>query len=239
MGAGEEIVVVPERGGPLVGLDAGTRTPDEIDELVDELFGPDDDDGGPSWFDAVLLVGGGAVFGVGLVAGMTGLVVGGVIMFVLGLMLPLRSLWRARERRREERRRTSILAEGVPLRVSDPELARLAHAYAALGERCVDRNDELARQSYHLGHAAVREVATLLHGAPVTSDAERAYVAKRIIALEGIARVLHERPVVPEIDPTLLVAAREQLDEVGGGSALTELEQLIQESRGRSGEQGG
>ena len=203
------------------------------------MFGPADDDGGPSWFDAVLLVGGGAAVGIGLVASITWLVVVGVVVFVLGCMLPLRAMWRAREQRRDERRRESLLAEGVPLRVSDPELARLARSYAELGECCAGRTDELAQRSYQLGHASVHEVATLLHGAPVASDAERAYVEKRIVALEAIARVLREQPVVPAIDPALLVAAREQLDGLGGASALTELEQLIQETRGRRGEQGG
>jgi hypothetical protein len=238
VGAGGEIVVVPERAGPLIGLDTGARTPDEIDELVDELFGPDDD-GGPSWFDGALIGGGGLVLGIAFVIDVTWLVVVGAIMIVLGLMLPVRALWRSREARRDERRRASILAEGVPLRVSDAELARLAHAYAMLGALGADRTDDLGRRSYQLGHAAVLEVATLLHGAPVTSDAERAYVEKRIIALEGITRVLREQPTTPAIDPALVVEAREQLDDLGGASALTELEQLIQDSRGRRGQQGG
>jgi hypothetical protein len=39
MEAGEAIVIVPKRPGPLVVLDTSARTSSEIDDLVDELFG--------------------------------------------------------------------------------------------------------------------------------------------------------------------------------------------------------
>jgi hypothetical protein len=57
----ERFVVVPWTPGPLIVPTSDERTRDEVDELVDELFGPDVDEK-PGWFDAGLVAAGVALF---------------------------------------------------------------------------------------------------------------------------------------------------------------------------------
>ena len=68
------VVIVPSRPGPLESLGGSERNRDEVDELLDDMFG-EPDERGPGVADAVLVVGGaGAVVG-GLAASLPGVVV--------------------------------------------------------------------------------------------------------------------------------------------------------------------
>src|ERR1044072_848560 len=87
------VVIVPHTPGPLVDLDAAVRgrPRDEIDDVVDELLGPDIA-GAPGRIDVVLLLAGaGLLLWNQLGPHSTGLVVLGVILVFLGLVLPARS----------------------------------------------------------------------------------------------------------------------------------------------------
>src|SRR5262249_1950266 len=87
-------VLVPRSPGPVIDLDGPERVPDEIDELIDELFGPDPGDR-PGRTDVMLLVIGLALLLSGLfwVHSTSATVIGALLVF-LGLVLPGRSMWR-------------------------------------------------------------------------------------------------------------------------------------------------
>src|SRR4051812_6983339 len=88
------LVVVPARPGAVTRLgDVGGRR-DDLDELLDDVFG-EPDDRGPGPVDAVLLVGGAAAIVVGSVTSAPAAVtVVGAIAAALGAVLPARALWR-------------------------------------------------------------------------------------------------------------------------------------------------
>src|SRR6187431_1809141 len=86
------MVVVPRRPGPLRQLDGGDRAPDELDAVLDDLFGAPDTRG-PSLTDAVLVGGGLAVAVAGAVLGSRPAVVVGLVALALGLVLPARAAW--------------------------------------------------------------------------------------------------------------------------------------------------
>src|SRR5215217_8285620 len=71
-------LVVPRHPGSLLRLDA-VATADELDQLIDEVFGPTTDER-PGVFDAVLLVGGIALGAWGWLTNATGWVVVGVAL---------------------------------------------------------------------------------------------------------------------------------------------------------------
>jgi hypothetical protein len=253
-GHGErQIVVVPHRPGPLVPLDGGPpagRSPDDLDLLIDDLF-PDTEEG-PGWFDlglaAVgvgLLVWGGLAGGPGWAAGV------GVVVLALGAILPLRWAWRTVAARRHARRRSALLALGVPLDVSVASTARLAaaHAGALDGLPPADPAVAVARAAAHAAaHAAVLEAASLLGGSPPSGPDEQAYVDVRSAAIESLTAALGaRRPAAAAAGPdaSLVLKARAELDALTGTCALTRIEDLTAEARradaaggGASGEPG-
>ena len=238
--AGETfVVIVPPSPGPLVRPDAartGRRNRDGLDDLIDELL-PDTEES-PGLTDAALIAGGGALVGWSVLgsppvaATVTGMVVVG-----LGCILPARAGWRRVTGRRRSRRRAALLAGGVPLHVDDPTLARLVAAYESLDGLPV--TTEAARAA---AHGAVLEVASLLMGRRPASDAERRYLLARTVAVEELVRALEE--IVPAasgrgrpseepvaIAPHLVVEAREELDALGGVSALSRLDDVTADVR--------
>ncbi|MGB8861932.1 MAG: hypothetical protein WCC60_21935, partial [Ilumatobacteraceae bacterium] len=106
-------VIVPARPGPLVRLRDLERGRDELDELLDDVFG-EPDDRGPGPVDAVLVVGGlGAIIGGQAASLPTAVTVCGAAAVGLGAVLPLRSLWRRVGSARRASRLQLLLGDGA------------------------------------------------------------------------------------------------------------------------------
>jgi hypothetical protein len=181
------LVVVPRRPGPLIlppPSDPAER--DEVDVELDQLFGPPIQQG-PGALDAALVVGGVAIiaFAVALHGG-GGLLVLGVGCLLLGLALPVRSLWRGLQRRRSAGRLAATLRRGDPLNRKDAQSRRLAVAYTKiLG--LDSEGDPAAEEAVAACLRALQEVAVLLRGRSRQGAAESEYIARRIVAVEGLA----------------------------------------------------
>ncbi len=159
---------VPPEPGPLL-----RSRRDEDDAVLDDLFGPPDDDG-PGAFDIALVAAGIGLLVGGLVADLTGLVVLGALVLLLGLVLPLRSVLRRRGLRSR--------APGLPLAGDDNVLDRFTAAYDAI----YASGRPAAAVARPVVHLAAVEVATLLDGEPIGGPAQRAYVIQRVELLERV-----------------------------------------------------
>lgn len=227
---GLPIVVVPASPGPLVTPGRG-RERDDLDEIIDEFF-PDTDEGaGP--FDVALLGGGvgSAIWGVA--GGPAWALVAGCVLTCLGCVLPLRGL----ARRLQRRRHAAVLSRGVPLLVGHPSTARLAAAYQEL-MGVAGRTGVAGEPSIAAGHAAIFETATLLRGQAPRTGAEADYASKRADAIEHLTAALgveEKRPDDSRPAAATVVAAREELEALGGVSSLTRLEDLTAEAKDRDG----
>ena len=182
------IVVVPRAQGPL--RDPGSHTEasaDDLDQLIDEVFGPPPGDR-PGVFDVVLVVGGLLLLSWGLAAnaGTVTVLVGGTAM-ILGLALPLRSLVRAVRRRDAQRRWSRALGTGYALDAGHPATAALVEAYERLLAATALPGVEVDDQAIEPAHAALVEVATLLDGSPPVGPAQVEYVEKRARAIASVA----------------------------------------------------
>jgi len=231
------MVIVPSLPGPPVRLDSiGElgRSPDEVDALIDEVFGPPDDRG-PSSVDAVLLVGGAGAVGASLAWSLPGVVfVVGAAAGLLGAVLPVRLVSRRFGRARRERLMRSLIGDGIALRSDHPVTAellaaceRLAVVGAQLAPIPQSRVDGVA-------HAALREVATLLDGSvPETTD-ELAYVNARTHALAELERAVSRSDVGDgEHDRRrAMVEARREVEDIDGASSVTDAADLSRELRG-------
>jgi hypothetical protein len=221
-----ELLVVPHRQGPLIELPPERRR-DEIDDVLDELFGETPGDS-PGAFDAVLVVGGAALAVAALVVGLPAWVlVVGLVCAGFGLVLPLHHAWTRIAGERSLRRIREVMSRGTPLDAGHPETRRLTDAYRRLERSATADVLEPA-------HLALLEVAGLLRGRPPESPAEREYVAERADAIARLAETT-ERPaaeevVEPPIDEDALrdsaVQALRELDERTGSGSLARMEQL-------------
>lgn len=225
----DRIVVVPPTPGPLVRR--GTPRPqDGLDDLIDELL-PDTDEG-PGPTDVALMAGGAAVVGWSVLGSPpVAATVAGVAALGLGSILPVRSAWRWLA----GRRRRAAGAGGLPLRIDHRALARLAEAYEALNG--LPATSGPARAA---AHGAVLEVATLLAGRTPASAGENRYVDARVAAVEELVVALRALDAggvaageLPAVAPDLVVEAREELDALGGVSALSRLDDVTAEIRAR------
>jgi hypothetical protein len=177
-------LVVPPDPGPLRSLARPARDRDELDDLVDDLFGQPSDER-PGAFDIGLIVAGVAGVAWAIIGGGVGPLVLGAVLLALGLALPAQRVARSvgDRRRRADRRRT--IGDGILLDVSDPDVTRLTSAYAALLPLRDEPRAPLAGPSVTAAHLALVEVATLLEGQPPSDDASRGYVRRRAEAIEG------------------------------------------------------
>src|SRR3954469_25901332 len=110
-GEGPRFLVVPRTPGPLIDPEpaARERARDDVDEIVDELFGPEIE-GGPGWTDGILLIAGVALAVSGAVLfDSRVLTIVGVVAIGLGLILPIRTGWRAWQAHRAAERRQASL----------------------------------------------------------------------------------------------------------------------------------
>lgn len=194
------LMVIPRRPGPLREVDEQGRPPDDLDELVDELFGPSPDER-PGLFDAVLFVGGLGLLGWCLLAGASVLLaVVAIVAIALGAALPARGMLAGIRRREEARRRRRAIGNGQLLDVSDRATNELARAYGECVEASVLPGVGSADEAVAAAHQAVLEVATLLDGGRPIAAAQRRYVTARTAAIE-------------EVTDALLAAHRRWLDE--------------------------
>ena len=229
-GGSVERVVVPQAPGPLIRPDdeGVGRERDDLDDLIDEFL-PDSAEG-PGPLDAGLVAGGGALVGwAALGSPPMAVAMVGAVAISLGCILPVRTGWRALV----GRRRAAVEAGGVPLLVDDPTVGRLVAAYETLDQ--VPATSDSAQAA---AHGAVLEVASLLDGRAPASDRERDYVDRRAAAVEELVRALRELepadgPAEAPVPRDLVVEAREELDALGGVSALSRLDDVTEEVRAR------
>lgn len=241
-GDGDVVVVVPDRPGPLRRL-PGTRTPDEVDDLLDELFGPADD-GGPGVADAVLATGGGAAVVTGLVVSAPVVLGLGVGAVVLGSILPARSLYRQVRSRRLAARRAEVLGAGTPLRVSSGPVAALVDAHDALFARAGADPDAVGPEARAAAHAAVADVAAVLGGAAPVGVEEVGFVTERADALAALVASLPAGGGGSAVaggasdgDPAqegrrARLAARREIDRIEGESSADRLRRLADDGPG-------
>lgn len=228
---GDDVVVVPATPGPLRRL-PGARTPDEVDELLDEVFGPADD-GGPGVADAVLATGGGAAVVAGVLVSSTGLLGVGIGAVVLGSVLPARSLWRQARGRRLAARRAEVLGEGTVLRVSPGPVADLVAAHEALFTLVASRPDAVGADERAAAHAAAADVAIVLGGGAPTGADEVAFVAERAAALTALVDGIST--AAPRHDDAearrARLEARHEVDRIEGTSSVDRLRRLADDRR--------
>lgn len=236
------LVVVPMTPGPLREVDAGKRPDgDELDEIIDEMFGPGTDEG-PGPFDLALIA-----IGIGLVAwswisgGGGPRFVIGIVVLVLGIALPARSVVRVARARRVARTERRILRTGHALDTSDPSVGTLAGSYDALVHAAGLPGVRDGQAAIEAGHAAVMEVASLLQGRPPLTDDERAYIERRTQAIRDLAALLvrssrawQRARLRDGTDVTAdarrraaaVAKAREELEATTGVGAVEEIERL-------------
>lgn len=228
--ARRSILVVPRAPGPLVDPDPprDERPTDEVDEFFDDLFGVDDS--AVAGLLDVALVGGGLALVVWSLVDVhsNGLIVLGGVLVLLGVVLPVRNLWRRWQHHRAERRRAALVKGALVLDVGHPLTRALVAAYEELASEAVAAG---ARASDVLtaAHLALTETCALLEGRVPSTSAEEAYVERRIHAMDDLTAALRRRPRV-EPDAryrTARLLAAEQRDARGAGS-LRELRNLTE-----------
>jgi hypothetical protein len=221
------LVVVPRSPGPVRPVDPERRRKDDLDEAIDEMFGPTPEDG-PGWFDASLVIVGAGLLAWGLVpGGNAGLVPWGIIAIVHGSVLPARTLLRRVRARSVGRRLRTAARDGYLLDVSHPDVKALVDRY----EQCL----ALAPGSMFeidiqvAAHQAMVEVATLLDGAAPTTPQELRYIQRRIQAMEVLEDRLRgdEEARGGAVDGRAVRAeALEELEEASGNSSVGQLQEL-------------
>ena len=249
-------VVIPRTPGPLRPLGEGEHAGDELDELIDEVFGPTTAEG-PGVFDVVLVIVGAGLIAWSFVSGGAGPWFAiGVGLIILGVALPARTLLRAAGARRAARRDNRILRAGTALDISDPVVGALAGSYDTLVHAAQLPGVSVGAASVEAGHAALLEVASLLGGRPPLNDEERAYIERRTGAIRDLAgqlmktsRAWQRARLHDGTDVTAearehaaaIVQAREALEADTGVGALDELERIrtqLREASGHGGEPG-
>ena len=237
-----QIVVVPRTPGPLRLLDdAGAARGDDLDVMIDEVFGPSTDEG-PGLFDVVLVLGGLALVAWSWLSGGAGpWFIIGVTAIVLGVALPARSLVRATRERRIVRRQRRVLRAGHALDASDATVGALVGSYDSLQHAATLPGVPVGSAAVEAGHAALLEVASLLDGRPPLSDEEREYVERRTKAIRDLtaqivrgSRAWQRARMRDDTDVTegareraaAVARAREELEAGTGVGAVDELERL-------------
>lgn len=229
------LVHVPPTPGPLTafsGSDANTS--DDAEELLDDIFGPDEDMQ-PGWFDLALVVIGGGLLALaerGVVG--TGWQVAGAGTLVLGLVLPLRAAVAYIKRRRSNRHANAALARGSALNIAHSATEQLADAY---DQALKVRARYLGQDISEAAHAAVLEVSALLRGRTPCTTTELAYVRERVTMIDKlVSKVNHpqhsaqgQETSVAEIQVReRAVRAVQEVEACAGDSALHRMRALDQ-----------
>lgn len=189
--AARRLVVVPREVGPIVLLKKGADGPkDELDVLVDDVFGPSTDER-PGPFDVLLLAAGAVLLAwAALTGAATWVVVVAVAAMVLGLALPARSLVRRYRGVAASRRLRSAGRRGYLLDVTTGSTAELLRAHEVLGETAALPGSVYSGRALDAAYLALVEVATLLSGVPPDGPVQDEYVAKRTEAIAALTRQL-------------------------------------------------
>jgi hypothetical protein len=226
--AGISMVIVPRRPGPLLEMRAQTpRQNDDLDGLLDELFGEPTREG-PGLFDVGLIATGTALaVAAGLMHLAAWLAITGGGLIVLGLVLPVRALWQRASRYRAKRRLDALLQQGMALDTADPATEQLAATYRQVTGLC-PQADGPGGDALDAAHLAMVEVAGVLRGRPPQGAAEREYTLARVDALQELARALSGAAAPPaeraEDDESAVrdaaVAAITRLEDRAGGNSL-------------------
>ena len=210
---------------------------DEVDDVLDDLFGAPDDRG-PGAVDAVLLIGGvGAVVGAQVASLPSVVTIVGVTAACLGAVLPARALVRRVTGAQRARRVTALIGDGVLLRSDARSVVALLDAQQTLLSAGGSLDEANRLHVADVAHAAVWEVATLLGGRPPSIAAEVAYVEARTAALLRLADVVSD-PRVGDGDHDrrrALVEARREVDAIGGGSSVDDADGLARTLLGHDG----
>jgi hypothetical protein len=239
---GRQIVVVPRTPGPLLVLDdAGAARGDDLDVMIDEVFGPSTDEG-PGLFDVVLVVAGIALVAWSWLSGGAGpWFIIGITAIVLGVALPARSVVRATREQRMVRRQRRVLRTGHALDASDATVGALVGSYDSLQHAATLPGVPVSSAAVEAGHAALLEVASLLDGRPPLSNEERDYVERRTRAIRDLtaqiirgSRAWQRARMRDDVDVTegareraaAVARAREELETGTGVGAVDELERL-------------
>ena len=236
----DDFVVVPDEPGRLLRLaPAAERPRDDLDDAIDELL--PDDEGGPTAFDGALVVVGALLLGWNLfLAGPGWAVVVGLIALGLGVVLPLRAAARAAADRRARRRREALVDRGRVLDTPTPPGRRRVAAHDRLVTVAASSGapPDLAGNALGAAHEATSEVAALLEGRRPEAGPETSSVAARIEAIDALADALTAYrpsgdPTLDDlaVDPTLRVQAYEELDALGGPTALSRLDDVRNDPR--------
>jgi hypothetical protein len=185
--SGRRLVVVPRQPGSLVPLRVGETGPkDDLDELVDEVFGPSTDER-PGLFDALLLVGGGIVLAWAILSGAAVWIAAvAAVAMVLGLALPARSLVRRSRAAAASRRVRAAERRGYVLDITAGPTLGLARAYDDAVAAAGLPGSVYSGRALDAAHLAVVEVATLLKGDPPEGPAQDEYVTRRTAAIRAL-----------------------------------------------------
>lgn len=188
-----QLVLVPRDVGHLVRFGPGSGgSPDELDEFVDDVFGPSTDER-PGPFDLVLVIAGVIVLGWALLTGAAAwIAVGAVVAIVLGLALPGRAVVRRYRGVAENRRLRAASRRGYLLDVSARPTMELVRAYEDLETFAGLPGSIYGGRALDAAHAALVEAASLLDGAPPRVAAQDAYLEKRTEAIVRLTRQLRD-----------------------------------------------
>lgn len=189
--AARRLVVVPRQPGPIRPLRGGESGPkDDLDVLVDEVFGPSTDER-PGVFDLLLLAGGAALLAWALLSGASAwIIVAAVVAIVLGMALPARSVVRRVRAATVARRVDAAERRGYVLDVTAGSTLALVRANEDLAAAAALPGSVYSGRALDAGHLAVVEVATLLKGAPPDGPVQEEYVGRRTAAIEALTREL-------------------------------------------------
>jgi hypothetical protein len=247
-GAGEarRMVIVPRRPGLLRPYEVAQQRPrDELDDVIDDLFGATTDEK-PGPFDVGLVVVGLGLAAWGVIFGGPALALWlGIAAIVLGLALPLRAALRRYGWSRTGGLRRRIIDGGLLLDASQPATVALIDAYAHVIQMSCLQGIGDPKRAVTAGHMAVVEVAKYLDGRPPETPSMIRFVSVRTDALEKLTRRMmrsHDRwaaktaaqlSVPDEVGGGEPAATSpwESLNALGQTEALAELEKLNQQLR--------
>ena len=218
-----DVVYVPPLPGHLISPGSPATGGDDIDAVLDDLFGADDP-GGPSITDAILVAVGLGMLTVSVVKHWTAVQVLGVVLVGLGMVLPIRSVARHLGDRRQRARTGSTIGDALALRQDHPVLRRIADLHERILERSEALVPETRTRVVAVAHGLVEEVARLLGGELPTGDAEIDYVEARARSMSELSATVDD-PRVARADDVVrraLSEARIEIERIAGTSALTD-----------------
>lgn len=223
-----DVVYVPRRPGPLTRTPTRSEQPDEIDGVLDELFG-EEDTSGPTATDAILVAGGVAAVAAGQATDLpAGVTVVGFGMVGLGVILPMQAAFRRLTDRRHRSRVSRLAGDGIALRLDDETLAELAQQYEHLLTMSDHLVSDVQQRIRQVAHSLVEEVATLLDGQLPAGPAEFEYVRARADSLATLVGTVGD-PRIGDGDSVgrrARTEARLEVERAAGGSALDDAADL-------------